>query len=154
MEAAPQDANETCVGPQSEQAGKASSCEGCPNQANCATGKSKEEDPAIAEIAARLSQVKHVVLVLSGKGGVGKSTVSSQLAFSLAASDRMVGLLDVDICGPSVPKMMGVENEEVHSSNQGWSPIFVDDNLCVMSVCIVCCVFIVALQSYSDTTFA
>merc|ERR1711871_902519 len=127
-------ASAACVGPQSEMAGKAEGCEGCPNQANCASGKAKEEDPAIAEIAARLRDVKHVVLVLSGKGGVGKSTVASQLAFSLAAMDRQVGLVDVDICGPSVPTMMGVRSEEVHSSNMGWSPVFVDDNLCVMSI--------------------
>ena len=54
--------------------------------------------PAIRE---RMSEVKHIILVLSGKGGVGKSTTSSQLAFALAARDYQVGLLDVDICGPS-----------------------------------------------------
>lgn len=52
-------------------------------------------------VAARLSEVKRIILVLSGKGGVGKSTVSSQLAFTLAASGASVGLLDVDITGPS-----------------------------------------------------
>jgi Mrp family chromosome partitioning ATPase len=52
-------------------------------------------------VAARLKDVKHIILVLSGKGGVGKSTVSSQLAFSLAAAGKHVGLLDVDITGPS-----------------------------------------------------
>jgi Mrp family chromosome partitioning ATPase len=51
-----------------------------------------------------------VILVLSGKGGVGKSTVSTQLALSLAQDEkRNVGLLDIDICGPSVPRMLGLE---------------------------------------------
>ena len=43
-------------------------------------------------------------------------------------------MLDIDICGPSVPRMFGVENEEVHKSNLGWSPVYVTDNLAVMSV--------------------
>ena len=52
-----------------------------------ASGEAKKEAPDIPAIAARMSEVKHVVLVLSGKGGVGKSTTSSQLAFALAARD-------------------------------------------------------------------
>jgi Mrp family chromosome partitioning ATPase len=45
-----------------------------------------------------------------------------------------VGLLDIDICGPSVPKLVGLENEEIHRSNLGWSPVYVEDNLAVMSI--------------------
>jgi Mrp family chromosome partitioning ATPase len=51
----------------------------------------------------RMSKFKHIILVLSGKGGVGKSTFSAQLAFALAAKGLEVGLLDIDICGPSTP---------------------------------------------------
>ena len=51
------------------------------------------------------------ILVLSGKGGVGKSTFSSQLAFALAGREKEVGLLDIDICGPSIPKMLGMEGQ-------------------------------------------
>ena len=70
----PDNANDECVGPQHENAGKASSCAGCPNQSECASGAGKQEqvDPAIQEVAERLRDVKHVILVLSGKGGVGK----------------------------------------------------------------------------------
>lgn len=68
------------------------------------------------------------ILVLSGKGGVGKSTVSCQLAFSLASQGHTVGLLDVDICGPSVPRMLGLTGREVHQSGNGWTPILVDLN--------------------------
>ena len=82
----------------------------------------------------KLSQVKHKLLVLSGKGGVGKSTFSAQLAFALAREGKQVGLLDVDICGPSIPRMLGLLNREVHQSASGWSPVFVDDNLAVMSI--------------------
>jgi hypothetical protein len=45
-----------------------------------------------------------------------------------------VGLLDIDICGPSVPRMLGLEGEEIHQSGAGWSPVYVDDNLGVMSI--------------------
>jgi Mrp family chromosome partitioning ATPase len=88
--------------------------------------------PAINE---NISAIKHKVLVLSGKGGVGKSTFTSQLAFALAHDeDVQVGLMDIDICGPSIPRIMGVEGEQVHQSNSGWSPIYVSDNLAVMSI--------------------
>jgi len=81
-----------------------------------------------------MSTVKHKILVLSGKGGVGKSTVSSQVSFALAQQDQQIGLMDIDICGPSIPKLMGVEGEQIHRSNEGWSPVYVTDNLAVMSV--------------------
>ena len=52
-------------------------CEGCPNQSLCASGEAKKEDPALDEIAKKLANVKKIILVLSGKGGVGKSTMST-----------------------------------------------------------------------------
>lgn len=88
----------------------------------------------IHEIAERLSTVKHKILVLSGKGGVGKSTFSSQLTWRLGDLGHSVGIVDIDICGPSVPRMMGVENEEVHRSNDGWTPVSASENIGVMSV--------------------
>jgi len=132
--ATPTGANEVCVGPTSEQAGKASSCDGCPNQKACASGEARQPDPAVELVKQRVSKIKHTILVLSGKGGVGKSSVSCQLAFSLANQGKQVGLLDVDICGPSVPRMLGLSGEEVHQSASGWSPVYVDDNLGVMSI--------------------
>ncbi len=95
----------------SETAGKSDSCAGCPNQKVCASGEAQKEDPALDEIGQKLAHVKNVILVLSGKGGVGKSTVSTQLALTLAHQDENcnVGLLDIDICGPSVPRMLGLE---------------------------------------------
>ena len=96
--------NTDCVGPDSAYAGKVDSCAGCPNQAACASGEAAKADPAIAYVQDRMALVKHKVLVLSGKGGVGKSTFSAQLAFTLAAQGKQVGLLDIDICGPSIPR--------------------------------------------------
>jgi len=89
---------------------------------------------AVARVADRMKNIKHVVLILSGKGGVGKSTVSAQLARSLAAQGKSVGLLDVDICGPSVPTMFGLVGQRVHQSATGWSPVWVEENLGVMSI--------------------
>jgi Mrp family chromosome partitioning ATPase len=125
---------EHCPGPESEAAGKADSCAGCPNQAICASAP-KGPDPDIPLITARLAGIKHKILVLSGKGGVGKSTFTSLLAHAFASNpDRNVGIMDTDICGPSIPKMMGVEAETIHVSGAGWSPVWVLDNLGVMSI--------------------
>ena len=60
------------------------------------------------------SQIKHKVMVLSGKGGVGKSTVATGLAISLARQGKKVGLMDIDITGPNVPKMLGIEDTELN----------------------------------------
>ncbi|XP_044467091.1 cytosolic Fe-S cluster assembly factor NBP35-like [Mangifera indica] len=129
----PENANEHCPGPQSESAGKSDTCRGCPNQEACATAP-KGPDPDLVAIAERMATVKHKILVLSGKGGVGKSTISAQLSFALAAMDFQVGLLDIDICGPSIPKMLGLEGQDIHQSNLGWSPVYVESNLGVMSI--------------------
>ena len=66
-----------------------------------------------------LSGVNHVILVLSGKGGVGKSTVTTQLALGLVEAGKKVGVLDVDLCGPSIPRMLGLSGADVHQSSSG-----------------------------------
>jgi Mrp family chromosome partitioning ATPase len=74
-----------------------------------------------------LQRIKHVVMVLSGKGGVGKSTVACQMAMALAFRDGLrVGILDVDLCGPSVPKIVGVEGAGIVSGPNGWKPVVKD----------------------------
>ena len=90
----PENANEHCPGTQDPRAGKEDACQGCPNQQICASGEANKPDPAKAEIAEKLLGIKNKILVLSGKGGVGKSTFSSQLAMMLAAREYEVGLMD------------------------------------------------------------
>ena len=63
------------------------------------------------EIDLKMRNIKHKLLVLSGKGGVGKSTVASQLALALASKGYEVGVLDLDLCGPSIPRMLAVGND-------------------------------------------
>ncbi|XGW20836.1 hypothetical protein V3C99_004092, partial [Haemonchus contortus] len=131
----PVNANAGCPGVGSEGAGKAAGCAGCPNQGSCSTGQPPKPDDDIRLIQDRFRHVKHKILILSGKGGVGKSTVTSSLARALAADpSKQVAILDVDICGPSQPRMMGVEEEEVHDSADGWTPVSVKDNLMLMSI--------------------
>jgi len=124
---------EHCPGTQSEFAGKSNACSGCPNQQICSS-KPKLPDPDLDAISERMSSVKHKLIVLSGKGGVGKSTFSSQLSFALSKLGAQVGLMDIDICGPSIPKLLGLEGEQIHQSNMGWSPVYIEENLGVMSV--------------------
>ncbi|XP_063827984.1 cytosolic Fe-S cluster assembly factor Nubp1 homolog [Ostrinia nubilalis] len=136
MSGYPENAPQHCPGTESEDAGKASACAGCPNQNICASGAASVRDPAIDIIKNRLSNVKHKILILSGKGGVGKSTVTSLLGHALAGlnPDINVGVLDADICGPSQPRLLGVRGEQVHNSGSGWSPVYVTDNLSLMSI--------------------
>ncbi|TFY72801.1 hypothetical protein EVG20_g223 [Dentipellis fragilis] len=79
-------------------------------------------------VSRRLKLIKHVIIVCSGKGGVGKSSVSAQLALSLHASSptARVGILDVDLTGPSIPRMLGLAGHGVHQSSEGWVPVYAD----------------------------
>jgi|WetSurMetagenome_2_1015567.scaffolds.fasta_scaffold00340_5 ATP-binding protein involved in chromosome partitioning len=81
----------------------------------------------------RLLHIKHKIVVMSGKGGVGKSTVAVNLAAALALAGKRVGLLDVDIHGPSVPTMLGLENEIIRGNGKNMIPVDLD-GLKVMSL--------------------
>lgn len=85
-------------------------------------------------IGRRMCRVKHKILVLSGKGGVGKSTIAVNLAVSLALAKKQVGLLDIDIHGPSVPRLLGVEGRTIEGTGKALLPVQYGENLKVMSI--------------------
>ncbi len=90
--------------------------------------------PQEPKIVTNLRGVNHTIMVMSGKGGVGKSTVAANLAASLAERGLKVGLLDCDIHGPTIPKLFGVENEKPDVDESGLIPVTVSSNLKIMSI--------------------
>jgi Mrp family chromosome partitioning ATPase len=85
------------------------------------------------QLQSRLCRIRHKIVVLSGKGGVGKSTVAVNLAVSLMLSGKRVGLLDIDIHGPSIPTMLGLENQSPAHADGAMIPIQMD-GIKVMSI--------------------
>lgn len=78
--------------------------------------------------------IKHKIIVLSGKGGVGKSTVAANIAVALSMKGKKVGLMDIDIHGPSIPKILGLEGIPVRYTKDGILPLDYNENLKVISV--------------------
>ncbi len=87
-----------------------------------------------ARVAARMASVRHVVAVMSGKGGVGKSSVTVNLGAALARAGRTVGLLDADLNGPSLAQMTGVRGRPLRFDAEGVQPARAYDGLRVMSI--------------------
>ncbi|KAF5410374.1 MAG: Iron-sulfur cluster carrier protein [Candidatus Methanogasteraceae archaeon] len=87
--------------------------------------KTEEDMDQEKRLNERMSKVKHKIMVMSGKGGVGKTTVSVNLALTLAAKGYEVGILDADIHGPNVPKMLGIEDARPEVSEDGIAPVIV-----------------------------
>jgi len=78
--------------------------------------------------------IEHKIVVLSGKGGVGKSSVAANLAVSLSLQGFKTGLLDVDLHGPSIPTLLGIDSQLTPSENNRIEPVSYNANLKVMSV--------------------
>ena len=95
------------------------------------TQKQSQEQVQLLE---RMGRIKHKILVLSGKGGVGKSTVAVNLACSLAAAGKNVGLLDVDIHGPSIPTLLNLTGNLLPGTGEGLLPVEFDNRLKVISI--------------------
>ena len=91
----------------------------------------KEED---VKLLKSLAKIKHKIIVMSGKGGVGKSTVSVNLAMALAMRGYEVGILDADITGPNIPKMLHIEDAQIQGDQDGLFPVDVPPHVKVMSM--------------------
>jgi len=114
-------------GSREESRGAHATCDTCGDK-DCSASErrkdeSKEQFEERRQLQARLCRIRHKVMVLSGKGGVGKSTVAVNLATALMMSGKRVGLLDVDIHGPSIPTMLGLERETIGRGEEGLLPV-------------------------------
>ncbi|MBN2293974.1 MAG: Mrp/NBP35 family ATP-binding protein [Pirellulales bacterium] len=117
---------------------KSSDCNHCEST----TCSSKERRPNESEeqfaqrqaLDRNMCQIDNKLLVLSGKGGVGKSTVAANLAIALSQAGKRVGLLDIDIHGPSIPRLTGVKTGQIQMVGEELLPVKVNDNLSVMSI--------------------
>lgn len=103
--------------------GSQDKCQGCPS--NTKGGFLKETHP--------LNKIKHVIGVVSGKGGVGKSSVTSMLALEAQKQGFKTGILDADITGPSIPKAFGI-SEQAYGTEEGIIPAVSDSGIKIMSI--------------------
>ncbi len=115
-----------------------SSCEGC-QTTTCSSGsksggKSNKESMQDALISSTLSKIRYKIFVMSGKGGVGKSSLAVNLAAALSHKKFRVGILDVDIHGPSVPKMLGIKGAMEADRGNLIKPKQYGENLFVVSM--------------------
>ena len=96
--------------------------------------RDQQEESQDDRLARRMKSIDHKLVVLSGKGGVGKSTVSVNLALTLSGKGYRVGLLDTDLHGPNLPKMLGVEHERLLQDEEGIAPLEMSATLKVVSL--------------------
>ena len=106
---------------------KSGPCAGCTSKSCSANQKRPNETDEDYEkrmrLQSRMCRIQHKIVVLSGKGGVGKSTVAVNLATALAMAGMRVGLLDIDLHGPSIPTMLGLEGERPMGGPEGIEPV-------------------------------
>ncbi len=116
-----------------EKCEKDSNCQSCGEAEKCSQAEKEAHEAKI--IAKRMGDIKHKFMVISGKGGVGKTSVAVNLAATLAGQGHKVGILDADIHGPNIPKMLGVDDRKpLAGEGNSILPIAVTDNLRVMSI--------------------
>lgn len=105
------------------------------SEGNGVKTKQEKEQEAAQQLKENLDLIAHKIVVLSGKGGVGKSTVAVNLAATLASQGSKVGLLDVDIHGPSIPTLLHLEGKRLTGDgNDKLYPIEYNENLKVISI--------------------
>ncbi len=107
-----------------------SSCSSCASSDSCSSAKEPE---SLLEPLNALSSIKRVIAIMSGKGGVGKSSVTASLACATAALGYKVGVLDADITGPSIPQAFGLHTR-ADGSEHGLCPVVTEKGIRVMSL--------------------
>lgn len=111
------------------------SCSSCSSAGSCSTDqKERMQNPEEQKIANTLSKIKHKIVVMSGKGGVGKSTVSATLALALCAKGYRTGLLDVDLHGPSLAGILGLTGQTIQAAGDKMAPLAAANGLKVMTI--------------------
>ena len=115
-----------------EKCDETSGCPSCDQTDKCSQDEKEAHEQQRLE--AIMAQVKYKFMVLSGKGGVGKSSVAVNLAATLAQEGYQVGILDADIHGPNIPKMTGVEEKRLVGSQDGLMPIPTESGVKVISI--------------------
>ena len=103
-------------------------------QDNVPPDPKKVEAQKDAAVKQSLGKIKNKIIVMSGKGGVGKTSTSVNLAIALADSGHKVGIMDVDLHGPDVPRMLGIEGMPQLTANNKVSPLRYSDNLSAISI--------------------
>lgn len=116
----------------SEKCNQGTSCGTCDQDTTCSDEEKEAHERAHLE--ATMAMVKYKFMVLSGKGGVGKTSVAVNLAVTLAREGFQVGIMDADIHGPNIPKMMGVEGKRLVGNQDGLLPIPTASGVKVMSI--------------------
>lgn len=98
-------------------------CASCPSRDSCEDERAKALRRELERLKNRMARVKHKLVVISGKGGVGKTMVAVNLAVALAMRGHEVGILDADITGPCVPKMLGLSGSRLVAGPPGIFPV-------------------------------
>ncbi len=113
-----------------------SECSGCSsaNSDGSCSSSTGCDQPVDDKLQKTLGRIKHKIVVMSGKGGVGKSTVATNIAVALSLAGKKVGLLDVDVHGPSIPRLLSLKGEKPHMGDQIMEPVSWSKNLSVMSL--------------------
>jgi len=107
-------------------------CQSCEKSDACSQEEKDAHDQKV--LAQRMSSIQYKFMVISGKGGVGKSSVATNLAVTLAQEGYQVGLMDADIHGPNIPKMLGIEDAKPGATVDGLLPITAVQGLKVISI--------------------
>lgn len=109
-----------------------SGCGGCESKSSCSSQNTQQPD--MTAKLNKFSSVKHVIGIVSGKGGVGKSLVTSLMAITMARKGFKTAILDADITGPSIPKVFGINKEKATATDNGIIPVTSKGGIDIMSI--------------------